>query len=82
MAVPFSDFRAYAIKEPLIQHPGDRPYSKEVEKGEPSVGTIFGADSTATVPQEPNVEIFADSVKYNQGATSDAASVNGNKPLY
>ena len=82
MAAPFSDFRAYAIKEPLIQHPGDRPCSKEVEKGEPSVGTIFGADSTATVPQEPNVELFADSVKYNQGAANDAASVNGNKLLY
>lgn len=74
MAALFNDYRASAIKEPLIQYPGGDLGSKDVENGEPT-GAMFRADSTAK-PQEPNVELFADSVKYSQG-TSGAASING-----
>ena len=76
MAALFNDYRESTIKEPLIQHPGGDLGSKGVENGEPT-GAIFGANLTAVKPQEPNVELFADSVKYSQGTSSDAVSING-----
>ena len=77
MADLFNDSRASTIKEPLIgQNFDGDPDSKDVESGEPTGELLnFSADLTAK-PQEPGVELFADSVKYSRG-TNDAASMNG-----
>jgi hypothetical protein len=77
MAALLNGCRASAIKEPLIQHPVEDSDPKDVENGE----RMFGADisiATPLKPQEPNIELFADSVKYSSG-TSDAASIDGIK---
>ena len=73
----FNDYRASTIAEPLIQRRGGDLDSKNVENGE----AIFRANSESTAkPQEPSVELFADTVKDNQ---SDAKSINGiNSLLY
>ena len=82
MAALLNDYGASAIKEPLIQHPGNDPNTKDVENGdqEPRIGTIVGADSTYPKEQESkcnvNVDVFANSVKYSSG-TSDTTFING-----
>ena len=72
----FNDYRTSTIAEPLIQRRGGDLDSKDVENGE---AIIFRANSTAK-PQEPSIELFADTVKDDQ---SDAKSINGiNSLLY